>query len=47
MKEQYYYSITNVVWLEFWVRCIVRHIVETQKVGCHFFVLVPTIKYHT
>ena len=32
MKEQYYYSITNVVCLDFWVRCIVRHIVETQKV---------------
>ena len=41
------YRITNVFLSVFWVRCIVRLVVEALKNGTPcFFMLIPTIKYY-
>ena len=47
MKVQCYCSVTNAFQSFFWVKHIVRRVVEAQKSGmlC-FFVSIPTIKYY-
>ena len=47
MKVQCYYSVMNAFKSVFWVKYIVRHVIEARKSGtlC-FFMLIPTIKYY-